>query len=485
MSGSAKSAPDKTASIILGPQPGPQTDFLCSPADIAIFGGSRGGGKSFALLLEVLRNTPNSRFASVVFRRTYPQIQQEGGLWDTSRQIFPYVGAVGSQGSMTWKFKSGATVSFRHMENDDDRYDWLGASIPLICFDELCTFTEEQFFFMLGSNRSTCGIRPYIRATTNPEAKSWVSRFIQWWWNPETGYPIPGRSGKLRWFVRVKDHIEWADTAEELRKEYPILFPKSATFIPASVHDNKILLQKDPGYLSNLMALPLVDRERYLHGNWRIDSAGGVMFKREWFRIVPQAPAGLHRFVRFWDVAASEAKNGRDPDWTAGVLMSEKDGQWIVCDVKRFRGSALTVEGQIAQVAQNDPRGTMIRMEQEPGASGKMVIDHYARHILKGYNFLGIPSRRNKVLRAGPLSSAAESGNLILVRGDWNSIFIDECESFRGFEEKNDQVDAASGAQEALQEKLGHWKFAMPVGVSGESIGFTPSRPGRYIAIGT
>jgi predicted phage terminase large subunit-like protein len=460
-------------------QSGKQLAFLSTRADIAIYGGARGGGKSFALLLEALRHTKNPEFNAIIFRRTYKQIEQPQGLWETSNKIYPYTGATGTFGNLIWKWNNGSYVRFMHMEDEANRLDWLGAGIPLICFDELVTFTESQFFFMFGSNRSTCGVRPYIRATTNPDARSWVARFIEWWIDQETGYPIEDRCGVIRYFVRDKEAVVWADTEAELQEQFPEMWAevakvegaaspaKSCTFIPANVFDNKILLEKDPTYLASLYALSTIDRERYLRGNWKISELGGKMFKREWFDILPEAPAGLNKFVRYWDLAATEPKKkNMEPDWTCGVLMSLRDGIWYICDVQRFRGTPQVVEKRVLQCAQMDPYGAKIRMEQEPGASGITAIDHYARFILVGYSFKGIPSLKNKVLRAGPFSSAAEAHNVKLIKGPWNNTYLDEVEQFKGQEEKNDQVDATSGAMQELRGAGGDWKFARAVSTS-------------------
>src|SRR5690606_38073219 len=102
-------------------------------------------------------------------------------------------------------------------------------------------------------NRSTCGVKPYIRATTNPDPDSWVRRMIDWWIGP-SGYPIKERSGKLRWFVMENDTMMWEDSEQALKSRFPDSIPKSLTFIPSSVHDNQILLSRDPGYLGNLKA---------------------------------------------------------------------------------------------------------------------------------------------------------------------------------------------------------------------------------------
>src|SRR2546430_27433 len=99
-------------SVELRPQPGPQEAFLKSSADIAVYGGAAGGGKSYALLLEPLYHVDNRRFRCVIFRRTVPQLKLEGGMWDTSLQIYPMAGATGYSQALEWRFPSGARLKF-------------------------------------------------------------------------------------------------------------------------------------------------------------------------------------------------------------------------------------------------------------------------------------------------------------------------------------------------------------------------------------
>jgi Terminase large subunit, T4likevirus-type, N-terminal/Anti-CBASS protein Acb1-like len=214
--GSAATDVRQTFNIRIGPQPGPQTQFLSSPADIAIYGGAAGGGKTFAELLEPLRHVSNKDFGAVIFRRTTPQITNEGGLWDESGKLYPMLGAKPNQTDLSWTFPSGATVSFKHLEHEKTVLNWQGSQVPLLCFDELTHFSQKQFWYMLSRNRSMCGVRPYVRATCNPDADSWVAELIAWWINQDTGYPIPERAGVLRWFVRIGDSIIWADRPEDL-----------------------------------------------------------------------------------------------------------------------------------------------------------------------------------------------------------------------------------------------------------------------------
>ena len=161
--------------LAIRPQAGPQEAFLASSADIVIYGGAAGGGKSWGLLLEPLRHvTNNAGFAAVFFRRNTTQIRNPGGLWDESRTLYPLCGGRPAKAVLEWRWPFGGLVKMAHLEHENTVYDWQGAQIPLICFDELTHFSKGQFFYMLSRNRSTCGVRPYIRATTNPDADSWA-----------------------------------------------------------------------------------------------------------------------------------------------------------------------------------------------------------------------------------------------------------------------------------------------------------------------
>src|SRR6266481_1729355 len=157
-------------------QPGPQTAFLRSEADICIYGGAAGGGKTVGLILEPLRHVSRvANFAAVFFRRTTPQITNPGALWDESLNFYPRLGGTPHLGVHEWRWPRASKIKFSHLQFETTVHDWQGAQIALICFDELTHFTAYQFFYMVSRNRSTCGVRPYIRATCNPDADSWVA----------------------------------------------------------------------------------------------------------------------------------------------------------------------------------------------------------------------------------------------------------------------------------------------------------------------
>lgn len=442
--------------LAIRPQAGPQERFLSSSADIVVYGGSAGGGKSWGLLMEPLRHvTTNHQFAAVFFRRNTTQIRNPGGLWDESRTLYPLLGARPAKAVLEWRWPFGGLVKFAHLEHDSTVYDWQGAQIPLICFDELTHFTKAQFFYMLSRNRSTCGVKPYIRATTNPDADSWVKEFIGWWIDEETGFFIAERSGVIRWFIRINDSIVWADSRRELLERYgsPDLpddhpdqvQPKSVTFIGAKLDDNKILIAKDPGYKANLMAQNAVERARLLGGNWKIRPAAGLYFQREWVKIVDAVPAGIE-IVRYWDLAATEKNSENDPDWTVGIKLgySRATKRCIVLHALRLREGPHKVEQAITNTAAADGRGVRIALPQDPGQAGKSQAQSLIS-MLSGYNVSARSERGDKIVRFSPFSAQCEAGNVEFVRGPWNGAVFDWLEAFPDAAH-DDDVDACSGA---------------------------------------
>lgn len=456
---------DLTGKTIIAPQPGPQTMFLQSNADVVFYGGSAGGGKTFALLLDPLYNINNPQFGSVIFRRTTKQITKQGSLWDTASDLYLPLGGVPLQSPHHhFTFNSGAKINLHHMEHEKDRFDWQGSQIPDVSYDEITHFTWTQFNYMFSRLRSMSGVKGRIKATCNPDPDHWLRGFIDWWIG-EDGLAIAERSGVVRYVVVVGDEIIWGDTKEELLKKYPKLIPKSCTFIRSSVEDNKILLESDPAYLSNLHALTRVEKARLLHGNWDVRATAGSYFKRGEFEIVDAAPASARK-VRAWDLAATKRKEtakdrerkSHDPDWTAGVLMSEHNGIYYVEHVEKFREEAPKVEWLVKNTADQDGDRVKIRIPQDPGQAGKAQAKGYIR-TLAGYTVTTLPVSGDKEHRANPFASQVQAGNVRLVKGKWNDAFLTELENFPdGIHD--DQVDAAADAFDELtsnNRRAGAW----------------------------
>ena len=327
------------------PQAGPQTGFLANPADIVIYGGSAGGGKTYGMLLEPLRHIGVKGFQAVLLRRTSKQITKAGGPWDESQNIYPLVGGNSRSTTLEWDFPAGAKISMGHIEYDKDLDSWLGAQICLIMFDQLETFTERMFFYMFSRNRSACGVKPYIRATCNPDARSWLARFISWWIDQDTGFPIPERSGVIRWMVRHGRDIHWFDSraesieflkSQDVEESLYESMPKSVTFIPARIEDNKILMRKDPGYKANLLALPKFDRERLYGGNWKERPETGEFpfhwFDGKWFERWPTNP-----ILKTMVLDPSKGKSDKTGDYQALIKLAidQEDVLYVQARMRR------------------------------------------------------------------------------------------------------------------------------------------------------
>jgi predicted phage terminase large subunit-like protein len=465
------------ATVAIGPQEGPQTDFLSTSADIAVYGGAAGGGKSYALLMEPLRHVKNPGFGGVIFRRTSPQITNEGGLWDTSMSLYPHAGAVPSIGSLDWRFPSGANIGFRHLQHAKSVLDWQGSQVPYIGFDELTHFTEHQFFYMLSRNRSACGVKPYVRAGTNPDADSWVRRWLAPWLDRE--HELKARSGEIRWMIRVNGAIKWFrtkdDVPEEQRED-----AKSVTFVKSTVYDNQILLKANPEYLANLKALPPVDRARLLDGDWDIVAEGNC-FQRVNFRY--WVPAQAHGFIRLilddgrsqvvrldqcrlvqtGDLAASEKKSA---DYTVfAVWAITPTSELILLDLIRGQWSQPTAILQARNLfTQWRPSYCLF----ETNGLGLPIVQNMRRGTVDddGTRQPGLPVRAisqnvDKVTRSGTAQVRIEAHTVFFpAEAEWLIPFERECLVFPSSSDEahDDQVDNLSLAAEDV-----FWQGGAPI----------------------
>lgn len=429
---------------VIRPQPGPQTAFMKCPADGIVFGGSAFGGKTYAELMEASRYSYDPTYTGIIFRRKTTEITTPGGLWDTAQEVYSCSNCYAelTAHNLMATFGSGAKVKFAHLEHEKTKYDHHGGQYVFIGFDELTTFTRSQFFYLLTRNRPGpgCVLRPYWRATTNPDADSWVRELIDWWIDEDTGFAIPERDGVLRHYTMENDEIVWV--GEDWRDEDG-LPPRSMTFIRSKLEDNQEGLKRDPYYAANLRAQDRVTRQRLLEGNWNISYRGG-MFDPTWFIVEDNAPRMMKR-MRYWDFAATEkVDEDKEPDFTAGALggMDEYGELWIE-DMEHFQESPGEAERRIKQCAIIDGPEVAVGLEEEKGSSGKYMTSHMQREVLKGYEVHPDPVSGDKVSRAKPWCALAERGGVHLVRGPWVRKFLAEAGSFPLA--KKDQIDAVSG----------------------------------------
>ena len=176
----------------------------------------------------------------------------------------------------------------------------------------------------------------------------------------------------------------------------------------------------------------------------------GGMMKRRWFEIIKAAPAGL-RLVRRWDLAASVATAGKDPDWTVGALLGKDSAGFVyILDIVRFRGSAHEVETAIMNTARQDGTTVTVALPQDPGQAGKAQVSALTR-MLSGWTVKSAPETGSKELRASPFAAQAEAGNVRVLEAAWNDALFDEIDVFP-FGRHDDQVDALTGAFNQLAD---------------------------------
>jgi predicted phage terminase large subunit-like protein len=349
-------------------------------------------------------------YAALLLRRTFSDLEKPESLIPRSHEWLGPTPARWHGTSRHWSFPSGATLSFGHLDTDNDVYQYQSAAYQFIGFDELTQFNDWQFRYLFSRLRRPEGMNVPLRMRAGSN---------------------PGGIGH-RW---VKERF-----IREGRRE-------GRWFIPSRLADNPFIDQV--AYRASLAKLDHITRRQLEDGDWEV-TEGGLLFKRHWFEIVAEAPRDARR-VRYWDLAATKKKDGNDPDWTAGALIARTaDGVHFIEDIRHNRDAPLEVERLIAQTAALDGPAVEVVMEQEPGASGVITIDHYRRRVLSGFDFHEHKSDANKLIRARPLSSAAEAGNVKLVCATWNNAFLDEVELFPTPGEHDDMVDAASGAHERL-----------------------------------
>lgn len=416
-----------------------QTAFLQEDCREALYGGAAGGGKTDALMRAALQYICVPGYAAVLVRQTYPQLIMEGGFIERALEWFSGTPAVWHGGDKRWTFPNGASITFMHMERDDDRFKVQGAEFQYIGFDELTNWRSDKVYRFSAARlrrpkaqerlaacphcgRTLADVPLRIRGGTNPGSRgeSWVqARFVQPWAEFNAGDGPP---------------------------------PQDQRFLPALLTDNPGLDSDE--YLRSLDVLDQQSKAQLRDGTWGLRT--NVLLQRNWFPIVDDWPRNGAQLVRGWDFAATDADEGGDPDWTVGALQALVDGQWFLIDVQRARVGPAGVESLFMQTLAADVErygriDTVI--EREPGSSGKMTVAHFQR-MAAGFSVYGQPPLGSKTERARPLMAAAQNGNFSLVRGAWNEAWLDEAALFPDGEH-DDQVDAATGGMAWLTEQRG------------------------------
>ncbi len=272
------------------PLEGPQMAAYLSQADVIGYGGAAGGGKTDLVVGSFL--TVHKR--SLVVRR---EKAQTDGIVQRCEEILGHKNGYNSQKSF-WNLGNGRLIEFGGLDNLGDEKRWQGRAHDFKALDEATEIRESQARFVMGWNRSSDPtIKSKCLMTFNPPTTAegrWVIDYFAPW--IKKGHPNPAKPGELRYFAMVKgkeqevesnkqfvlidDQIVYDFDPKDYKPEH-IITPKSRTFIPARVTDNRYYMET--GYMSTLQALPEPLRSQMLYGDF------GAGIEDDPWQVIPTA----------------------------------------------------------------------------------------------------------------------------------------------------------------------------------------------------
>lgn len=459
--------------LVIGPASKKQEMFLNSDATITVAGGAAGSGKTYTSLLIALKFMQHPRATGVIFRRTSKMLTAPGSIWHEAinlyTQIYPNLRIRSRELELI--FPNGALLKFSHMQHATNMYDHKGGQYSLVIFDEATDFDEEMVVYLLSRMRNAyVDYKPQMFMMTNPDYNSFLREWIQdYYLDPNSGIPIAERTGNKRYFFRQGNTMLWYNSLAEAEAAHGVGDESgisSFTFIGATCRDNPPLLKAQPDYISRLMSLPRVEKERLLDGSWfaRMENAG--LWKREWVQLVDHPNGRARKRIRAWDFAFTKpSEQNPNPDWTRGILISkDATNLYTVEDVVSIRDRVHEVEKLVFETAISDGQDVVISIPLDPAAAAGAYAKDLQRKLAEmGFMVKLTKPVKSKITRFAPFSSITQAGFVHVVKANWNKAFFDELEVFDGDpKKKDDQVDCCSDAMLLLNKDMVIPTFTLP-----------------------
>ena len=326
------------------PQPGPQRDALISKADVTLYGGAAGGGKSYlACGLAVTKH-----LETLYIRRESKQL--DGVVDELEKMIGSKSGYSGQSG--IWRFKAlgmNKKITLGSVPHLGDEQRYQGRPRDLLILDEAATLLEQQVQFLMGWVRTTVpGQRCRTLMCSNPPTSAegeWMIRMFAPWLDPS--HPDPAKPGELRWYVRIAGEDIAVSGPDPVKHDGEVIEPQSRTFIPARIADNKYLMQT--GYLRTLQAMPEPLRSMMLFGDFtagREDDEWQAL-PSAWIRAAQdrwEDPAGKE----ITSIGVDPSRGGRDQ-----TVLAARSG-WAFHRLQRYEGedmqSGQAVAGKVVEM---------------------------------------------------------------------------------------------------------------------------------------
>lgn len=350
-----------------------QRAFLALDTFEAFYGGAAAGGKSDALLMAALQYVHVPGYAAIIFRRTFPDLNEPGAIMDRAKSWLIPRGVHWSGEDKRFTFPSGARLSFGHLDHDADRYKYQGAEFQFLGFDEATQFPEKWYLYLTSRCRKTTSLDVplRVRAAGNPGGlgHAWVkSRFV--------------------------------DCADASRP-----------FIPARVEDNPAVDAKE--YAKTLELLDPVTRRQLLEGIWVQDGSGLVYRQFDEARNLIDAPPKdiKHRALGvdfgFTDATAWTLLGWRPHDPVTYVLLS-------------FSEEGMTVSDVADRTREILGRYPCVRVVGDIGGLGKPYVEEMRRR--PPYVPMEAADKLNKFGYIGLLNGALARGAIKVVRSECEAL---------------------------------------------------------------
>ncbi len=281
------------------PNPGPQTQAYLSKADITLYGGQAGGGKSHLLVGWGVNEAENG----IIFRR---ELSQTDGLEAEGKKIIATTASFNGQ-DREWTWPDAKTLKLGGMKDVDSWMGHAGRERDYLGFDEGGEFVEIQVASIMAWLRAKPGKRTRVIIASNPPRSNDGIWLLEWFapWLDDKHPLYPTEPGKLRWAVYVASEdgsgrTEWVDGPGEYTIDGETYAARSRTFIPASLEDNPY--RNTPEYRATLQSLPEPLRSQLLYGNWKAGLADNAnqCIPTSWIRAAmerrkeqPKPPEGV------------------------------------------------------------------------------------------------------------------------------------------------------------------------------------------------
>jgi predicted phage terminase large subunit-like protein len=379
-----------------------QRIFLENDSRWKAFIGGRGSGKTFAGCLEAQKEAGRQVCTGAIVAPTFPMLRD--GILPLWNEIVPR-GLIKQylKSEMTAIMANGSRIIFRSAD-DPDRLR--GLNLSWFWLDE-AAYMDRAVWAIATATLREKGRAGKAWITTTPAGFNWIYDF--WVKN------------------KTPDH-------------FLIQCNTQSNLFTSEVYRQVITQEHGAGWF----------KRQEIEGAF-IEPGGGINISK--IKIVQSINPYPEDMIRYWDTAGT-AGGG---DYTVGVLFGrKKSGGWIILDVVRGQWSSSEVDRRMAATAMKDGKHVRIFIEQEPGSSGKRMIEYLVK-MLAGYSAVGDQSTGSKSMRIAPLAAQLEVGNIDLLAGTWNEDFLSEAQAYGPRCQYDDQLDAAAGAF----AKLGHkqWVF--------------------------